>query len=142
MIPGPRVRFQTSEMSIPAGDTVSNEEGPQRSKTQLRPEDAPEVMGLGEIVEFSDLSTGSGVLYLAESDPRFPRPIAELKSGSLWLGLEVRRYFKQRTKQRRLKPAEVEAIRKRAVSSTDDAVLAEAYQVSAWTIRQIRLGHR
>lgn len=55
----------------------------------------PEFMGVAEIASLLGV-TRQRVNALLKSDPTFPPPVAELSAGRIWMGVEVRRWMRQR----------------------------------------------
>lgn len=108
--------------------------------TQIRPS-FPEVMSMAEVVECSGRKDDTSVRYYLDK-PDFPIPIAVLALGPIWVGTEVREFWRNHPIQTRLNAEQVAEIRELAVEAADDKTVAARFGVSITTVSRIRRGLR
>ena len=111
---------------------------------QLRPDEFPEVMGMAEVVAESGRTAPNAVNYLIDTRPDFPKPIATLGLGPVFIASEIREFFATNRPQRRFSVEEVKEIEQltQGPHPVSDQVLATEYGVTPQAIGAIRRGTR
>lgn len=82
------------------GPVIEVEAKPEgRHLSQLVAQGVPDMVGMAEVQEILEINTRQQASQLAERRD-FPRPVAELKAGRVWLRSDIERFRRQWRRQR------------------------------------------
>lgn len=110
----------------------------------LRPDICPELMGSHEVVAISGRKSASALFHFRDNFDDWPKPVAILEHGAVYVADEIREFFRNHPPQTRLTDEQVTEIQELTHGKTakDDAAIAARFNVSAMVIYQIRTGRR